>query len=80
MKVLTTVDCPQGGDHRDDLWDHPEEVCTKIAIIVGNFLHFWSLARHKTKFQISCETCKTARLEEFPVFSVIFKFLARKCR
>ena len=33
--------------------------------IVGNFLHFWSLARHKTKFQISCETCKTARLGEF---------------
>ena len=20
------MDCPQGGDHRDDLWDHPEEV------------------------------------------------------
>ena len=50
-----------------------------VMTIVGNFLHFWSLARHKTKFQISCETCKTARLEEFPIFSVIFKFLARKC-
>ena len=44
---------------------------------VGNFLHFWSLARQETKFQISCETCKTARLEEFPIFSFIFKFLGR---
>ena len=60
-------------------WTRLEPDLNPTRTIVGNFLHFWSLARHKTKFQISCETCKTARLEEFPIFSVIFKFLARKC-
>ena len=64
-----------------DIYSNVGTICLHlVSAIVGDFLHFWSLARHKTKFQISCETCKTARLEEFPIFSVIFKFLARKCR
>ena len=66
IKCITTYDVPKTSNNQQK----QQPVC--ITYIVGNFLHFWSLARHKTKFQITCETCKTARLEEFYNFFCYF--------